>query len=429
MKEQLVVSFLHSNYLITSSGTEKFVRELSNLLRKHGVHHLCCFSFYHDYGGKSIGVIYDDCFCGVFRYEEIKKIILGYINEKNLYLKAIHIHNFLNHDLSILADVAQTFSRNTVVFVHDFYIICNRYKLINSANHFCGLAAPCHMKCKDCDYEIMGEQHFERMKAFLSSISENLFKIVCPSQYVQRAVAEVYPEFAPLTVVRQHLAFEGTYPARKMEGRIKLAYCGLQVEDKGYDAWCELVHALNEKSLSIYEFFYFGTGDRAADNVTNVYVSAAEQGENAMTNALREHEIDLVFMWTKCPETYSYVYYEAASSGAFVVTNGLSGNVCDEVRRRENGVVFQNFTECTRAFQDSEWIRDRIQKYRNNNEAFAPNRVTRNENLSQVLPETAEVDTLQREADLKCRKLKVKTAFYWLKHSKELRRIKTKGNG
>ena len=43
MKNELVISFMHANYLVNSYGTEKFVRELSGEMKKHNIHHLSFF--------------------------------------------------------------------------------------------------------------------------------------------------------------------------------------------------------------------------------------------------------------------------------------------------------------------------------------------------------------------------------------------------
>ncbi|MFR2988444.1 MAG: hypothetical protein ACLTMR_06340 [Faecalibacillus sp.] len=47
-------------------------------------------------------------------------------------------------------------------------------------------------------------------------------------------------------------------------------------------------------TVSEYSFYYFGTGKEKIDNVTNVYVSSAEQGENAMVEAIRKEALDIV---------------------------------------------------------------------------------------------------------------------------------------
>ena len=49
--------------------------------------------------------------------------------------------------------------------------------------------------------------------------------------------------------------------------------------------------------------------------------------KNAMVEAIRKEALDIVFMWTQCPETYSYVYYEMSINGVYVLTNTNSGNI------------------------------------------------------------------------------------------------------
>jgi glycosyltransferase involved in cell wall biosynthesis len=46
-----------------------------------------------------------------------------------------------------------------------------------------------------------------------------------------------------------------------------------------------------------------------------------------MIDALRKNEIDVAFLWSICPETFSFTLYEALAAGCFVITNPASGNI------------------------------------------------------------------------------------------------------
>lgn len=50
-------------------------------------------------------------------------------------------------------------------------------------------------------------------------------------------------------------------------------------------------------------------------------------------------EIDCVILWSNCPETYSYVYFECFAANTFILANSLSGNIA----KRETSISVRYF--------------------------------------------------------------------------------------
>jgi hypothetical protein len=108
--------------------------------------------------------------------------------------------------------------------------------------------------------------------------------------------------------------------------RLKVAYIGATATTKGWKIWTKL---LGEKTLSTrYEFHLFGNGSSwLPPNVFRHTVDFRQNGPNAMIEALEGHLIDMAFLWSVSPETYSYTAFESAAAGAFIITNPMSGNI------------------------------------------------------------------------------------------------------
>lgn len=414
--EKLVVSFMHSNYLIRPYGTEKFVRELSSSMKKNKINHLCFFSMYHDYGSKSVGVIFNDKFVGIYKYFNIKELLIKYVVNYDLSLSSIHIHNFLNHDLEYIKELIKFLNVNVYVFAHDFYLICNEYKLIDSNFKFCGFQVPSCDKCINCKNNKNGIKHFKIMNEFMFSIDRQLKFIVCPSDFVKEKLSISYPSLKNKMLVRPHLNLEGNLFCKPLKGPIRVAFAGLQVDDKGYGFWKKIIHELAVSSKNDYQFYYLGTGQERNDSVKNVYVSTVEQGEDAMSKAIKDNQIDIVFMWTQCPETYSYVYYETLINGVFIITNINSGNVKDEVNNRKNGKVFADFDSCIDYFKNSKMIVTDINNYRCNNSRI-PNLMMINSSLDNLIGDNCYCENSKKNiVNVKTQFLK--TILYKVKHFK-----------
>ena len=290
--------------------------------------------------------------------------------------------------------------------------------MIHSNGTFCGGNPPDEKKCVDCDYKTNGIQHYMKMKQFLNGISYQLKNIICPSDYVKSIVISAYPEYKSRIIQRPHLKFEGHLERKSIQNQIKIGYAGIQVADKGFVDWKNLVNELNDNHVSEYSFYYFGTGKEKIDNVTNVYVSSAEQGENAMVEAIRKEALDIVFMWTQCPETYSYVYYEMSINGVYVLTNTNSGNIQQEIKKNKNGVVFESYSDCLNYLKDGSAVKDDINEYRADDN-FHPLKMRFNDDID-MLRSNSNLNVIN-DKKIKVKKQYLKMVLYYFKHIKCLK--------
>ena len=123
-----------------------------------------------------------------------------------------------------------------------------------------------------------------------------------------------------------------------------MAFVGGKYSHKGYREWQELTNIF--KNNKNYQFYYLGSSiSDTVDYIKDIRVDVATQGENAMKNAIRNNNIDIAFLWSKCQETYSYTYYESFCSGARIITNEKSGNIAEQTIKNKSGLVLENVNE------------------------------------------------------------------------------------
>ena len=78
---------------------------------------------------------------------------------------------------------------------------------------------------------------------------------------------------------------------------------------------------------------------------------------------LRNNNIDIAFLWSICPETYCYTYYEAIEAGCFVFTNCHSGNIHDEVMKYSNGISFSSISKCIDYLKNYKLTKETLDKF------------------------------------------------------------------
>ena len=79
-----------------------------------------------------------------------------------------------------------------------------------------------------------------------------------------------------------------------------------------------------------------------------------------MLKALRENKIQVAILWSICPETFSFTYYECFAAGVFVITNQNSGNIEAMVRENKNGIVLRDEMELRRFLSNAKLLKEKI---------------------------------------------------------------------
>lgn len=376
-----ILSFTHVNYMVKPSGTEKYVRDLSLIYKKNGINHLNLFSFFNNSKKKMLGINLNNQFLGIYKYEKMLIVIQYFVSKYKLNVNCIHLQHLLNHDVSVIKEIIKNMDIPVYLFVHDYYIICNNPKLIDSNNYFCQISSPKIEKCAQCANCNNGITHYKIMNDFLKDINKNLKSVIVPSEFVKKAVINIYPFFENKIIVRNHLVMSENKYDRNKNQKIRIAFVGNQSEAKGFGIWKKLVSLLKDNQR--FELYYFGTGKECLENVNNIYVSTAESGSDAMIKAICSKNIDIALLWTNWPETYNYVYYELSNNDVYILTNNISGNIHDEVLKNQNGMIFESVDDLYRYVQSSE-IERVLTNYRSKPDRFYPAKVEINKDLNSI---------------------------------------------
>ncbi|OJF76370.1 MAG: hypothetical protein BKP49_07825 [Treponema sp. CETP13] len=377
MKERAILAISHSNYIINSAGTEKCIRDIENLLNKEGIYYIQIFPVRFK---NCIGVYFKKKFRGIYSYSDI----IGLLQKYKIDLIGIHIHHLLYHNLHNIINLLKELNLPITYFVHDYYAICSNYNLINSSGNYCGMSFPNKKKCANCSYYATSIYKHKEFENFFKTLANLIYKIITPSQFVATAWQNVYPIHTNKILIRNHLvpSRQNCIITNKKNTKLRIAYCGAKANAKGFMEWEKLILENKEK----FEFFYLGTDKNKEKNVTNIYVNNVLQGSNAMTNALIQNHIDVVFLWSTWPETYCYVYYEASMANCIIITNTISGNVANEVEKVGNGFIFDSLQDLQDNINNKSFHNAVLDIYKNN--ILIPKQYSANESLDGLLFET-----------------------------------------
>lgn len=389
-----VLCFARADYRHSASGIEKYLAEEIELLAGAGISTVCVFPFRTRRNRKidawlsqSWGVVVDGEWRGFRRAADLASGLAD-LRPGGLGPLEIQLHHLQDYPLETLAGFLMAVPAPVRLFVHDYHTVCSQYNLLRNGLTFCGPTAPSADKCAGC--ASWNAAYQPAVRAFLEKLRGRL-EILAPSAAAARVFTGAYPEWTEQVRIVPHWRSIGPAPDRPTAGEtVKIGFAGASSSAKGWDVFLRVSQAAALRPTP-YEFVHFGRPARNCPaHVRNVPVSFVRDGRDAMTAALRKAEVDIVLLWSIWPETYCYVLYESLQAGAMVVTHPDSGNVADEVRRSDVGVVLADERELMEYLADGARVRADVRRCRGKSLDKFGHMVV-NDDISRLIPRKATV--------------------------------------
>lgn len=337
--ETSVLVLTHSDYLNTDAGVEKVIQGQQKLFLQNHINFIAVypvrkdielFGWVHSVTLPVYGLIVNGKNQGEIEYSRFLELL----DTKNLL--GIIVHELVtfqkNEKLFTFFDKAQC---PVYYFVHDYAMICYNHVLMRNNKEFCGTEPISFQKCKNCRFYIEGKLNESWQKKFVKRYQKITY--LFPSSVVKNIWQNTFHAKNKLMIV-PNTKFGDTmenYPERPENKKIRIAFIGYGRVEKGWETWKRLCKRYD----GVYDLYLLGDGE-CEGNLTKIPVSVSKDGPNAMIDTIRQNHIDIAFLWSTVPETYSYTFFESYVTGCFVVTNELSGNICSMTNQFHCGKVF-----------------------------------------------------------------------------------------
>lgn len=371
-----VLILARSDYREQEGGLERYLRDEIAQLNQRGISSLCLFPFVtrrsarvNAYLSHYWGAVVDGQLTGFCRADRIPDL-LAQEETGGCRLAEVHIHHLLGFHLADVRGVLEASSCAVRLFLHDYYTICPQYTLLMNGEKYCGPAAPSLEKCSRC--ASWTPEHHVRIANLLEGVRGRL-TIVAPSEACRRIWEASFPDYADrIAVVPHWIMVWGPAQEEERELRrfpIRIAFIGAPKKLKGWDVFRGVAREFATVG-SGYKFFHLGSVPETLPGVRFLRVSSLRDGPDAMSKAIRKTGIDVVFLWSICPETYSFVLWECLASRAMIVTHSDSGNIADVTESLRAGKVFAGPELLAAYLQDAERVRNDLELFRQRKEGF-----------------------------------------------------------
>jgi len=362
--KEYVLSISHDNYLKITAGVQLRILDEQLSLRKQKISYLHLYPFIR----RSTNVVEDELFfvgincdgkeIGVAGRKEILRGLQLFSQAK---VKETHIHHTMGFDLALIRNITKTLKMNNAQFwVHDYYSVCPGCFLLRNDKVFCGVPDINSNSCTICKY---GDKRRTQNQEFISLFNIIHMNVIAPSQHALDLWRKGFPSVEATSLIIPHVILDwiSKEPVLKDNTVLRIGFVGFPVDYKGWGAWKRLTEKVGKDSR--FQFYYFSNDWGGHGNYERVLVTVTLENRLAMTEALVKCDIDVAFLWSICPETFSYTLYESLAAGCFIITNPDSGNIQYYLQSNPNqGVILENEDQLEQFFFGDELF-ERIQKY------------------------------------------------------------------
>lgn len=330
-KAFLLFSFSHDNPYLNSGGVQKVIREETQKTQlRNGVYVHISPTHPRPYisdtdnttSTKSVEIHVNGQPYGSILEHSIPLFVY---KTKHQYSKVV-IHHIYGFSVYPLALAVRDHARlgDAYFWIHDYATSCPNYTLLKNRTTFCGSPIIDHAECSYCEYSLTRKTTMENI-----SIVTTLkgLKFIYPSysaKHVSSNGFSVIPSNSTCHVI-PHCDIERFLLREKKiqldNRKCKVAFAGMPVLHKGWDEFLAL--SSDPRLYRSFEWFHIGKNRSSA----HMKYIEADGISSTIKDALINHEIDIVFIWSLWPETFCLTAYEAFMAKCHIITNPHSGNV------------------------------------------------------------------------------------------------------
>ncbi|VVB88192.1 Glycosyltransferase AglI [uncultured archaeon] len=317
-------------YILQIENNQMILTEFNNDRKLRYV-----FPMFHPTG---FSVLYD---------EEYKNLFRRVVN--TFHIGLIHIHQLILHTMDIF-DIAQEQNIPLLMTFHDYYAVCPGINLLNEKYLYCHEKNDLE-KCNICLLK-----HFSLPRNFIKEWRESFQKainncdlLIAPNPSVFKILKEYYdfPDDKTLVIEHGHKKeLFGTNDILSDSDKndrsdiFHIAYIGSLKRHKGNEIFYSLAQSKRLKNK--VKWSIFGESDlhyaHGYNSKSNIHLYGKYKNLSELKYLLKKEKVDMVFLPSIWPETFSYTLSEAWAFGIPVLVSDM-GALKERVERAGGGWI------------------------------------------------------------------------------------------
>lgn len=280
---------------------------------------------------------------------------------RTLNISKIVVNNLVGYANSLkILDFVKRIKRNAHISFrgHDFQSLCPCFTLLDCDGNFCNFKH--NNGCEYCwKHKTLGNNEYEN-KIFRSGattiktwrekwgdfFTETVDEVIIFSEKIKEMFIQIYPQLSDKIVIIPHTVKKLPCVKIKKHNSINIATIGFIQKNKGRDIIYEMSKYLpNDNSVKL---FIIGNMENPQKN-KNITITG-KYTPSQLPKLIKKHQIDIIFIASIWPETFSYTTSEAISMQIPVACYNM-GAQSERIGKYDKGLIlekispYENLTE------------------------------------------------------------------------------------
>ena len=258
-----------------------------------------------------------------YNFDDIHILLyLVSIKAQCIYLNELVSYPNIKGLIDTLKNVKDIHSNIKITYlVHDYFCICPRLNMIDCNDVYCGL--PSVSECDTC----LQKANFDQSKSIVDwrSLNSKLLstcdEIVCFSNSSKKYLTKVYQNLSQKIKVIGHEIENLRVPVVKKDDVITIGLLGQLCKHKGIDQIKGLIQHIRDNQLIQYRIVCIGDAQDIEND--DIFCSTGKYKRDDISDLVEKYDVDVFFMSSICPETFSYTVSEIQSMNRPLVSYDL----------------------------------------------------------------------------------------------------------
>ena len=250
-------------------------------------------------------------------------------------------------NLAVVFDfIKQTTADKKVMLVHDFSSICAKTHLLKDDGSKCEIIGNNSTCACDCE---AGENITKWREIFINQIGE----VICFSEHSKQIIGQFYPEISSKIKVEPHyVPFLRKVNVIKSDPIINIAVVGFLNKIKGADIVQQMAQIIIDNKF-LAQIIVVGKCKKKENSALKIL---GKYDREDLPEIIEKHQIDIVFISSICPETFSYTTHEAMLMGVKIACFDL-GAQSEYIKKYSAGLIIQEINAKTALNEILEFVK------------------------------------------------------------------------
>lgn len=287
---------------------------------------------------------------------------------KTLSISKIVVNNLVGYENSLdILDFVSKIKRNSHVSFrgHDFQSLCPCFILLDCDGNFCNFK---HKKgCEYCwKHKFLGTNEYENniLRSGATTVkiwrekwgkffTETVDEVIIFSEKIKDMFVQIYPQLSDKIVIIPHLVKKLPRVTVKSHDCINIATIGNISNAKGRDIIYQISKNLPfDNSIKL---FVIGIIENPND-IENITITGKYK-PSQLPKIIKKHKIDIIFIASIWPETFSYTTSEAISMDIPVVCYDM-GAPSERIGKYDKGLVLEKISPAENLTEIIEFVKN-----------------------------------------------------------------------